>query len=222
MGYTKKARRRLTVCEHVTATRGLNDDIEDATKSTPKTISRSSSSKDGWRILRFHRRVGYGKSCYKRVQNAVLNWDFESQHGRKPMGILSATDIDRLIDSSYTPTRRNLLATFTEICLPKPLRSVFNVNPVHVVYDVKDEKSIPKCLFTSMAYATLKGHLLTGEERVTVIWRKGVNDEVDVEIISFSRAAPSIAGKVIWPLIGRMQKQFFLSEMDRLANIGKG
>jgi len=156
------------------------------------------------------------------VQNAVLDWDFEAQKGKKSMGILSATDIGSLIDvSAQSHTRRNLLATFTEICLPKPLRSVFNVNPVHVVYDVKDARSIPRCQFTSTAYATLKGHLLTGEERVTVIWRKGMNDEVDVEIISFSRSAPSIGGKIIWPLIGRMQKQFFLAEVDHLANVAK-
>ncbi|KAL7533823.1 hypothetical protein ACHAXR_005462 [Thalassiosira sp. AJA248-18] len=138
------------------------------------------------------------------------------------MGILSSTQKTQLPDldfklnnvSSFTNPRRSLLATFTEICLPSPLKSIFVVNPVHVAYEVKDGR------YSSTAYATLSGHLLAGEERVTV--RKGMGGEVEVEIVSFSRSSSSIGGKIIWPLIGRMQKQFFLSEMDHLYEVGQG
>jgi uncharacterized protein (UPF0548 family) len=46
-------------------------------------------------------------------------------------------------------------------------------------------------LFSSAAYATLSGHL-AGEERVTV--RKGAKDEVEVEIVFFSRSTRSTLG----------------------------
>ena len=172
---------------------------------------------DGWRVLRFYKRVGYGKSCYKRVQEAVFDWDFTSHTSKKSMGIISATDCNR----SMNKTRKTLLATFTEIYIPRPLKSVFVINPVHVVYDVKDNQKFTakvNSISSSTAYATLSGHLLSGEERVSVVWNRN-KDDVYVEILSFSRAAPSVMGKLIWPLIGGMQKNFFLAELDHLDKV---
>jgi len=138
------------------------------------------------------------------------------------MGIVSAAPTKSSKGGSgFTHTRRKLLATFSEFCFPNPFKSLFVVNPVHVVYEVKNTRSIPKCLASSTAYATLSGHLLAGEERVTVVWRKGMGGGVDIEIVSFSRAAPSVGGKLIWPLIGRMQKQFFLAELAHLDEVGR-
>mmetsp|Transcript_12396 Transcript_12396/g.18588 ORF Transcript_12396/g.18588 Transcript_12396/m.18588 type:complete len:88 (+) Transcript_12396:2-265(+) len=78
-------------------------------------------------------------------------------------------------------------------------------------------RTIPNNIVSSASYATLDGHLLAGEERVSVILRG--NDAVDVDIVSFSRSAPSINGRIVWPFIGRMQKQFFLKEMEHLSRI---
>mmetsp|Transcript_7050 Transcript_7050/g.12772 ORF Transcript_7050/g.12772 Transcript_7050/m.12772 type:complete len:210 (-) Transcript_7050:664-1293(-) len=206
MGYPKKEKRYLR----------FHNLLEKATINNDTTLC-SSANFNGWRILRFQARVGHGKACYKRLQNAVFNWDFEARKGKKSMGIVSSAAALK----SSTHQRRNLLATFTEIFLPSPLKSIFVVSPVHVIYEVKDARSVPKCLFSSTSYATLSGHLLTGEERVAVVWRKGMGDEVNIEIVSFSRAAPSVGGKLIWPLIGRMQKQFFLAEVGHLVKVGQ-
>jgi len=214
-GYTKKMKKDLKLPKGCSS----NDDA---------TSVFSGTTLDGWRMLIFYKRVGHGKKCYRQVQNAIHDWDFETRKGNKSMGILSAAAPKKAAGDSlnescpgFTVPRRNLLATFTEICFPKPLKSLFVVSPVHVVYEVKNACSIPKCMYSSTAYATLSGHLLAGEERVSVVWRKGMGDEVDVEIVSFSRSAPSVGGKLIWPLIGRMQKQFFLSEMDHLDKVAK-
>jgi uncharacterized protein (UPF0548 family) len=190
------------------------------------TIISSSTTVDGWRVLRYHKRVGFGKRCYRRVRHAMLDWDFEAREGNKYMGILSAETPKKAVsigmneaDPSFI-ARRHMLATFTRLNFPKPLKSLFVVNPVHVVYEVKDDsRLVPTCLFSSTAYATLTGHILAGEERVTVLIDAG--DAVAVEILSFSRPAPSIIGKCIWPLIGRMQQQFFLSEINHLDKIAK-
>ena len=183
---------------------------------------------DGWRVLRYQKRVGYGESCYRRVQTALFDWEFESKNGNLSLGIISSPlpskkGMDVRSTSTTTassPTTRNLLATFTEMKFPYPLNSIFVVNPVHVVYEIRDlRRQAPRSIVSCVAYATLSGHLLAGEERVTV--RKGERDEVDVEIVSFSRSTPSIVGKCIWPIIGTMQQQFFISELYHLDKIAK-
>lgn len=79
---------------------------------------------DGWRVLKFCRRVGTGDKCYKKLRHAVLSWEFESRVGNRSMGIIPATT-----KSNYAT--RSLLATFTEVRLP--FQSLFVVNPVHVI-----------------------------------------------------------------------------------------
>ncbi|GFH44844.1 hypothetical protein CTEN210_01318 [Chaetoceros tenuissimus] len=125
--------------------------------------------------------------------------------------------------------------------------SMFVMNPVAVVYDLIDESTHDGDLFSSSAYATMKGHLLSGEERVTVILRNDANSQypatstvattatslhfasngvtsdggpyVDVEICSYSKAAPSLLGKLVWPFIGRKQDNFFKCEMEALQKM---
>jgi uncharacterized protein (UPF0548 family) len=98
------------------------------------------------------------------------------------------------------------------------LPKIYSVNPVMVVYDVVDQRG-PATMFSSTAYATMKGHLLRGEERVTVALRDGTED-VEVEIVSVSRAGPSAKGRVVWPFIGKMQSTFFESQMEFLQKVG--
>ena len=97
------------------------------------------------------------------------------------------------------------------------LPKIFSVNPVMVVYDVVDQRGLGTT-FTSTAFATMKGHLLRGEERVTVALRDGTED-VEVEIVSVSRAGPTRKARVIWPFIGKMQSAFFESQMDFLKSV---
>ncbi|KAL3797697.1 hypothetical protein ACHAW5_004383, partial [Stephanodiscus triporus] len=168
-----------------------------------------STTINGWRVLRYQKRVGFGKNCYRRVRQAVLDWDFEAHEGNKYMGILPVETSKKAVDFCSNEAgrsffeRRHLLATFTGISFPRPLKSLFVVNPVHVVYEVKDSRIVQTCLFTTAPFATLTGHL------------------VAVEILSYSRPAPSIKGKFIWPLIGRTQQQFFLCEIHHLDKIAK-
>jgi uncharacterized protein (UPF0548 family) len=95
---------------------------------------------------------------------------------------------------------------------------LYAVNPLMVVYDLVDQRA-PGTTFTSTAYATLKGHWLRGEERVTVALRDG-SEEVDVEILSISRAGPSLWAKSLWPFVGDMQSTFFERHLEHLARVG--
>ena len=87
----------------------------------------------------------------------MLDWDFEACKGNKYMGILSAETSKKAVNEAGPSfiARRHLLATFTGMNFPKPLKLLFVINPVHVVYEVKDDsRQIPNCLFSSTAYAT--------------------------------------------------------------------
>ena len=100
-------------------------------------------------------------------------------------------------------------------------RRIYSINPVMVVYDVVDQRAPNgKTTFTSTAYSTLKGHFLSGEERVTVALRDGSQD-VEVEILSISRAGPGLFGKTLWPFIGKMQSNFFQQQLDHLSQCGR-
>jgi len=105
--------------------------------------------------------------------------------------------------------------------LPPFMRQrMYSINPVMVVYDLVDQRAPDgQTTFTSTAYATLKGHYLRGEERVTVALRDGSQD-VEVEILSISRAGPGLLGKTLWPFIGKMQSNFFQQQLDHLSQSG--
>jgi uncharacterized protein (UPF0548 family) len=101
--------------------------------------------------------------------------------------------------------------------LSKVWRRIYAVNPVMVIYDVVDQRG-HDMLWTSTAYATMKGHWLSGEERVTIVMRDG-SQAVDVEILSVSRAGPSLWGKIVWPLVGKKQNAFFTEQLLHLQKV---
>jgi uncharacterized protein (UPF0548 family) len=106
------------------------------------------------------------------------------------------------------------LVTYTALPSKGPVR-VVAMNPVGVVYDLVDQRGLDgSTTYTSTAYATLRGHWLTGEERVTVALRD--SGSVDVEILSYSRPSRSWPGRVVWPFVGGMQRRFFERQLDAL------
>jgi uncharacterized protein (UPF0548 family) len=145
------------------------------------------------------------------------------------------------------------LVTYTKCQILPFVPSIYNLNPVCVVYDVIDNNHhIPSLLtspssnskssltsshhtnhkhqektllevnnnnnvFTSTAYATLRGHLLIGEERVTVVLRP--NGKVDVEILSYSKPSSSPLGHLVFPIIGGMQHKFFINELEYIKDL---
>jgi len=110
-----------------------------------------------------------------------------------------------------------------------------------VVYDLVDVQN-GGSTFTSTAYATLKGHLLSGEERITVaienpseskpLYRNTVSNvahylpqeegHVYIQILSYSRPANSgFMGKIMFHAIANMQQRFFCEQMDTLHQLAK-
>lgn len=223
----------------------LQDDLETAIPASSKTTSSTRSwwpsvllsekKKTQWRILTYRRRVGTGAACYQRVKDAALDWEF----GDEDLGMINvpATSTSSTSSPSYPGqySAHSLLADsshqqlwsgpggrrfvtysgttkfrFKNFQFPR----IFAMNQVMVIYDLVDLRA-PSTTYTSTAYATMKGHLLSGEERVTVALRDG-SQAVDVEIVSVSKAGPSLPSKLLWPFIGTMQNRFFQRQLDSL------
>jgi len=199
-----------------------------------------------WRILTYRQRVGNGRECYERVRDAALDWEFQTNDGT--MGMLeipSASSLQRMGSKvngqnvvqrgSYSmrqdPTNDDVeepmafhrgigsfrrMVTFSASKLPFRKR-LYTVNPVMVIYDLVDQRS-SGTTFTSTAYATMKGHLIRGEERLTVALRDG-GEDVDVEIVSISKPGNSLKGKFVWPFITNMQQSFFKQQLGALQRV---
>jgi uncharacterized protein (UPF0548 family) len=140
--------------------------------------------------------------------------------------IYAPSTSDQIMKIWSGPGRRLVTFTASGVRLPITLPARFQgmvptlyaINPVAVVYDLVDERG-PATTYSSTAYATVKGHLLRGEERVTVALRD--SGHVDVEIISFSKPAASVQGRLVWPIIGGMQQTFFEEQMSSLERVAQ-
>ena len=98
-------------------------------------------------------------------------------------------------------------------------RLAWVVNPVRESYavdvnaktpDDPEWKRLPSGKrYACAAYTTLGRHLLAGEERLSVVDR---GDCIVVDILSVSRGRGF--GRLIYPLIGPMQRRFFRAQLD--------
>jgi len=110
------------------------------------------------------------------------------------------------------------------VTISKSPGGIWTWNPCQVIYDLVDERYTDKrnhhgLTYTATAYATLKGHLLAGEERLCV----AIHDDskVEVEVLSYSRATNSVLGKTIFPFVRGMQQRFFADQIATLEQIAK-
>ena len=98
-------------------------------------------------------------------------------------------------------------------------RVAWVVNPVRESYAVDVNQAVPadpawKRLptgrrYACAAYTTLGRHLLAGEERLSVVDQ---GDCIVVDILSVSRGRG--LGRLVYPLIGPMQRRFFRAQLD--------
>ena len=224
----------------VPASAKANSNGDDVEWWPPSLVTKKSS----WRVIRYRRRIGVGIATYEAVRDACLDWEFQAKgkgivqlksnleprsfQRRETRGSYEVVHTSTLGDGdmmSPTDSCRRIgsgrrLATYTETPFKlKWLPPLFVVNPVMVVYDLVDQRATGTT-FTSTAYATMKGHWLSGEERMTVAHRDG-SGNVDLEILSYSRPAPSLMGRLVWPLIAPFQTNFFESQMNSLSQLAE-
>lgn len=192
-------------------------------------------------MLRYRRKIGKGSACYAAARDAALNWKLHPRGGALGVELVS----DALNDAARNPfgpvVSDKVMAIWNSgrkrlVTMKKMAGPLWVVNPCVVVYELVDAKN-RGAMYTSTAYATLEGHFLAGEERVSVVlkdervYRKGGslnkvsteenrNGEVYVEILSVSCPSPGLIGRVIFPFVKKAQDAFFKEEMDTLERIG--
>ena len=211
--YRKRVGRGKACYESVRDT-ALDWEFESADGSTGMLQVPDSDPSDSFGLNRF---PGVSSNA-KRYYSVSSSGDNESDSNRDPNAYSPSSSLYRKFGSRRLVSfASKSVAEF----LPSFLRRrIYSINPVMVVYDVVDQRAPDgQTTFTSTAYATLKGHFLRGEERVTVALRDGSQD-VEVEILSISRAGPGIAGKTLWPFIGKMQSNFFQQQLHHLSQSG--
>jgi uncharacterized protein (UPF0548 family) len=119
------------------------------------------------------------------------------------------------------------MATCAQTYLPQ----VWCVNPVFQTYSVaqrltrrhvlrNDWAALPHgaTRIAAVAYTTQQGHLLAGEERLSVA--QGPDGALVVQVLSVSRGA-GLRGKIVYPFIGPMQQSFFREQLDVVSEAAR-
>jgi len=132
--------------------------------------------------------VGKGRKCYDSVQKKILNFDVIKQLGW-------ATVINP--NSNTGLTQMNTVIGTLVQCY----KVVWALNPCRIVEISKGEN------VSQIAFSTLEGHLLSGEERFRVSYDK-TTEVVTLDMYSFSKAA-NVLGTLSLPLIRPLQRHFF-------------
>lgn len=191
--------------------------------------------------------MGWGRGCYEAVRDKVLAWEFDcNNQGIVALhNVVAVKPHDRMMQQqqqqqpSFQHRQYNVVHTNTIEDNPSSwhstssalsigdcprlatyTRSLFGfawiLNPVQVVYDWVDQRG-PGTTYTSTAYATCRGHGLQGEERVTVALRD--SGRVDVQVISYSKAAKWYTKFAFGVMIHKMQDTFFTNQMQFLQTV---
>ena len=173
---------------------GINKYQTDQNTQNPNQIKKNNSPP--LRILRYRRKVGYGDKCYLKLRDAALQWehlhkgsswaaikcqisnrnkkflqtnpDYDNHAVEDPYAALPS-DISGNVMQIWSDPGQRKLVTMARVGGKFP---IWNLNPCAVMYDLVDCKE-KDMTYTSTAYSTLQGHLLAGEERVTVAIRDG-------------------------------------------------
>lgn len=127
--------------------------------------------------------LGQGRRCWRRARRLLLEWRMHE-------------------GSSWSAVHKHPTGGLVTLAaMPHPRLPLFWVlNPCRVVCRVDGRRQ------ASVGYATLEGHLIAGEERMSV--RRGPSGDVTFEVLSLSRGAGPV-GKLLFFALGRTQDRFF-------------
>ena len=139
----------------------------------------------GYRANRARARLGRGAPAFDAARSALLGWE------QFPRGWVELCFPDVPIEPGRVVA-----------VLSRGL-GVWWLNACRIV-SVVDEEGPGACF--GFAYATLPGHVATGEERFLVEWDRG-DDAVWYDILAFSRPN-HVLTRLGYPLVRRLQKRF--------------
>jgi len=156
--------------------------------------------------------IGKGEKTYKRAVQAMKDGEVVRRLGWAELILPKEKDVSRW--------EGLMLATHAFSYV------VWSVNPCRIVLSHWDRRlpqgdiKSPEGTYSALAFATVEGHLLSGEERFCVEWRKNKVDggEVWFDLMSFSRGH-GILGAVAVPFVRPIQKRFFIDQCNAMLDI---
>lgn len=161
-----------------------------------------------FRTLRESLVVGHGLKDFKRASELMFSFD-----------AVDALPWASIVTS--TGVKRKDLAVGTGLCtLIKCYKSVWTLNPCRITHLSRGKgtnmNSGGSKLVDQIAYSTVEGHLISGEERFRVTLEN--NGDVIFGIYSFTRGAGAI-GTLAMPFIRPIQSSFFKQVTLSMKNL---
>jgi uncharacterized protein (UPF0548 family) len=151
----------------------------------------SADTVDGYHVKIIRGIVGKGRQTYENLSRKILSCQFASLPW-----VSIVTNVHEGGDLTITHAR----------LIPFPLWTIL---PCRVTNKVKDiENKEEGAVESSLYFRTVNGHLMCGEERYRVIYKKDEKDAVILEIISCSKIN-SFFGYLLLPLVRKLQMMFF-------------
>ena len=140
--------------------------------------------------------VGHGRSDFYRASKIMSN--FLAVNSLPWANIVTHSDTAEGTYSRISTTICTLIRCYG---------FTWTLNPCRVVYSsVNSNQYVNNLLTNQIAYSTLHGHLIAGEERFRVVLMD--NDDVVFSLYSFTRGA-GLIGSVAMPFIRPIQSRFF-------------
>mmetsp|Transcript_20341 Transcript_20341/g.60012 ORF Transcript_20341/g.60012 Transcript_20341/m.60012 type:complete len:274 (-) Transcript_20341:196-1017(-) len=140
--------------------------------------------------------LGSGQACFHKSVRALRA--LQVHDGSLKRGI--AMDNDSRERGYCLPG--TMIATFARSAV-----GLWCTNACRVVYVDETRKEL------ALAYGTVEGHWLAGEERMRV--RRNDDDTIEFSVLSVSRGN-GVVGSLLFPFLGRMQRAFFAEQVQTM------
>ena len=194
--------------------RSKRDSLCNHEHSGASSIDENPSVPDSFRCLSESITVGHGLKDFQRASEFMFAFE-----------MINALPWAKVALS--TETMETGIVVGSVLCtLVKCYKSAWTLNPCRVCYiNRSSDKRQPKNLLPKrrgvkqvdeIAYSTLDGHLIAGEERFRVSLMK--NDDVIFDIYSFTKGAGAV-GTVAMPFIRPIQAVFFRDAVRSMKKI---
>jgi len=142
----------------------------------------------GLRLIRRSVRLGHGDRCWSRARALLLDWQM---HTGSSWSAIHVHPSGGLVTLAALPHARLPLLWVT--------------NPCRVVRQrTADQRRV-----VSVGYATLEGHLIAGEERMSVT--RDSSGDVNFEVVSYSRGC-GLLGSLLFFGLEQTQRRFFAEQ----------
>jgi uncharacterized protein (UPF0548 family) len=149
--------------------------------------------------------IGHGPGDFERASKLMFSFD-----------MVNAMRWANVVELSGA--KKSDKAVGTVLCtLIKCFNSVWTLNPVRICHISRSSKTQSRVKrVDQIAYSTISGHLISGEERFRVTLEN--NNDVVFEIFSFTKGA-GFLGTLSMPLIRPIQSAFFRDVTSTMKNL---